>query len=186
LPLFTSAFMFTCSSNPAITSLSLAAFTTNNGSFTCSGNPALTSLALPVLTSNNGQFYCNSNAALSSVNLSSLTTNNDLEFWDNASITSLTLPSLSTLGYFVCFQNISLNSLTLPSLSLMNNPQFICSSNAFPSSQVNALLAQIVAIGSGTLNYIRLDLQTPPAPPTGSGIIDKAFLIGLGKTVLTD
>jgi hypothetical protein len=186
LPLFTSTFMFTCSSNAAMTSLSLATYTSNNGSFTCSGNPALTSLSLPALTSNNGQFYCNSNAALSSVNLSSLTTNNDFELWDNASITSLTLPSLSILGYFVCFQNSSLNSLNLPSLSIMNNPQFVCSSNAFPSSQVNALLAQIVAIGSSTLNYIRLDLQSPPAPPTGTGITDKAFLIGLGKTVLTD
>lgn len=57
--------------------------------------------------------------------------------------------------------------------------------NKLPSTQINKLLSELVANGlfSGTL-YV--STQTPPAPPTGQGLIDKDTLISRGWTVTTD
>ncbi len=55
------------------------------------------------------------------------------------------------------------------------------SKNAFPSSQINALLNKFLTfIPLGTYIFIGLEGQTPPAPPTGQGIIDKANLEAAG------
>jgi len=57
--------------------------------------------------------------------------------------------------------------------------------NELPSTQVNKLLSELVdnGINGGTLS---INNQTPPAPPTGQGLIDKATLISRGWTVTTD
>jgi hypothetical protein len=59
------------------------------------------------------------------------------------------------------------------------------SGNQLSSTQVNNVLAQFVSNGaySGALN---INNQTPPAPPTGQGIIDKATLISRLWFVGTD
>jgi hypothetical protein len=53
------------------------------------------------------------------------------------------------------------------------------------SSSVNYILDNILNYGNGP-DTILLYGQTPPAPPTGQGIIDKAALIAMGWTVNTD
>lgn len=58
--------------------------------------------------------------------------------------------------------------------------------NKLPSTQVNKLLSELVANGlfSGTLDVSQ---QTPPAPPTGQGLIDKDTLVNdRSWTVSTD
>jgi len=57
--------------------------------------------------------------------------------------------------------------------------------NKLPSTQVNAVLAQLVANG-GYSGIVYIPNQTPPAPPTGQGIIDKATLISRSWSVTTD
>ena len=53
------------------------------------------------------------------------------------------------------------------------------------SSSVNYILDNILNYGNGP-DTILLYGQTPPAPPTGQGIIDKAALIAMGWIVNTD
>jgi hypothetical protein len=62
-----------------------------------------------------------------------------------------------------------------------------CQDNNFSSSVINAHLAKLVAnnVTTGTRSYNSLS-QTPPAPPTGQGITDKATLTGMGWSISTD
>jgi hypothetical protein len=57
--------------------------------------------------------------------------------------------------------------------------------NQLSSTQINKVLNDLVnnGLNGGFLNTVN---QTPPAPPTGQGIIDKATLISRGWTVGTD
>lgn len=68
---------------------------------------------------------------------------------------------------------------------LVNISFAVLHGNQLPSTQVNKLLSELVANGlfSGTLD---VSTQTPPAPPTGQGLIDKDELIARGWTVTTD
>lgn len=54
----------------------------------------------------------------------------------------------------------------------------------FSSSQVNYILATFA--NYNTVGNLDMPFQTPPAPPTGQGITDKATLISIGWTVNTD
>jgi len=79
-----------------------------------------------------------------------------------------------------------LSSISTPLLTSVQS-YFYAHQNALPSSQVNTILAMIVSWGSTpTLTNISIQGQTPPAPPTGTGITNKAILIAAGKTVYTD
>jgi len=68
---------------------------------------------------------------------------------------------------------------------LINATYINLNGNKLSSTQVNKLLSELVANGlsNGTL---LTNSQTPPAPPTGQGIIDKATLISRNWTVTTD
>ena len=57
--------------------------------------------------------------------------------------------------------------------------------NQLSSTQVNNVLAQLVSNG-GYSGILSINNQTPPAPPTGQGIIDKATLISRSWSVTTD
>lgn len=59
------------------------------------------------------------------------------------------------------------------------------SNNSLNAASVNGVLANFVSNGA-TGSFIDLSGQTPPRPPTGQGIADKATLIGAGWTVNTD
>ena len=62
------------------------------------------------------------------------------------------------------------------------------SDNALTASSVNAILAACVGQAGDFFDGATLNLsgQTPPAPPTGQGLTDKATLISAGWTVTTD
>lgn len=57
--------------------------------------------------------------------------------------------------------------------------------NQLPSTQINKLLSELVANGLFG-GYLNTTTQSPLAPPTGQGLIDKATLISRGWTVATD
>ena len=104
----------------------------------------------------------------------------------NPNLISISFPALTTItGTFVLNFNPLLNSISLPVLTSYSGLDFSASNSALPSSKINQFLAKLVAIGvTGTT--IDLSSQTPSAPPSGSGITDKASLISAGNTVLTD
>jgi hypothetical protein len=69
------------------------------------------------------------------------------------------------------------NFISFPGLSLYDQ--------LLNENTVNELLALFVSLGNLN-NYLLINGQIPPAPPTGQGIIDKAELISRGWTVNTD
>lgn len=106
------------------------------------------------------------NPLLKSISFPVLTSSKGLYFQNNSTLTSIDLPLLV--------------SITDNDLSLNFNK------NALPSSQVNLILHRLLNIPASVKNYIQLQGQNPPAPPTGQGITDKATLISRGNSVSTD
>jgi hypothetical protein len=145
----------------------------------CSNNNSLTSLNL--FGAINLQYlYCNGNALISldtstNVNLQTL-------YCYNNPLTTLDVSSNVNLQTLYCGNN-SLASLVTTGLTQLIYIQ--TSVNLLPSSEINTLLANLVLanLSNGTFNSLN---QTPPAPPTSQGIVDKATLQGLGWTVNTD
>jgi hypothetical protein len=161
LPVFSSGGMM-IDSNSVLTSISLPAFTSCESNITISNNPSLTSLALPVLSSSNS----------------------NLDIVLNSVLTSITLPALSSAGYFSIASNPLLTSISLPALttgSIIN-----LNSNALTTTNINSLLNKMLTVSPTVAKNIQLGSQTPSAPPTGQGIIDKQTLINSGNTVYTD
>jgi hypothetical protein len=150
---------------PALTYARRLKFPTNN---------TMTQLTLPSLVSASlGIAYC---SALASVSLPSFTTflySDDLSegtqgsyIKNNTSLTTLSLPALT---------DIDNSTIAIPTLDL--------SANAFPSTTVNYILHTLLTVTPAyrvTLN------QTPPAPPTGQGVIDKQTLISQGNFIFTN
>lgn len=88
------------------------------------------------------------------------------------------IDSTSDKGNFLMLE-VDYSRLTTLSFAALYN-------NKLPSTQVNKLLSELVAngINNGTL---LINYQTPPAPPTGQGLIDKDTLVNdRGWTVTTD
>ena len=161
LPVFSSGGMW-IDSNSVLTSISLPAFTSGESNISISNNPSLTSLALPVLSSSNG----------------------NLEIILNSVLTSITLPALSSAGYISISSNPLLTSISLPAITTGSAIYLI--SNALTTTNINALLNKMLIVSPTVAKNIQLGSQTPPAPPTGQGIIDKQTLINSGNTVYTD
>lgn len=114
---------------------------------------------------------------------------------DSSKFISARINSPDAISLRIASQMNSLNGINLQSSALS---QFLPGSftapalvgiamqaNQLSSAQVNSILAWAVANGAadGTLS---LGGQTPPAPPTGQGITDKATLISNGWIVTTD
>ena len=98
---------------------------------------------------------------------------------------SISFPVLATVsGELSISDNLSLTSIGLPLLTSCNSIYFY--GNKLPSSQINALLNKFLTVTPATGKHISLSGQTPPAPPTGQGIIDKQTLINAGNSVSTD
>ena len=174
---------FTCYNNAALTTLSLPVLTSVNN-FSCYENAALTTLSLPQFTTCSADFSCSNNISLTDLSLPVLSTANNFYCNENATLTTLSLPQLTTCNdYFSCSNNISLTSLSLPVLSSVN--YFYVNSNALNSTAINSFLALFVS-WTNFPNNIHMHDQTPAAPPTGQGIIDKQTLIDAGVTVMTD
>lgn len=118
-----------------------------------------------------------------------LFTSGGISFTENQSLTTLSLPSLTSItGYFALDEN-SLTSISIPSLTSLSatNGAMLFMGNNFPSSQIDYILNKLVNCTISPLTYsIYLDGQTPAAPPTGQGIIDKNLLISNGYNIITD
>jgi hypothetical protein len=88
----------------------------------------------------------------------------DLEIYNNPLLVSISFPALASM---CCRLNLS--------------------GNALPTSEINLLLNKMLTVMPVTAGkYILLNLQTPSAPPSGQGIIDKQTLINAGNSVETD
>jgi len=148
---------------------------------------------------------------LSTLSLPSLTTSFTVEVYNCPVLTSVSLPLLETCYYLsignnaisaislpqlfeatqLNFNGNSLSSISLPSLITMPAPnsngqvQFTANSNQLNNNSVNQILAMLVSFNL-TNGNISLQGQTPPAPPTGQGLIDKQTLIDNGCSVFTD
>lgn len=94
--------------------------------------------------------------------------------WNTISLPSKSITSIS--GY-----------IAMIGVGLGGAPDLNLSGNLLSSTEVNAILAAIVAAG-GALNNATANLsgQTPAAPPSGQGIADKSTLEGNGWTITTD
>jgi hypothetical protein len=128
-------------------------------------------------------FYCQENANLSSLNLS----NNKELLYLLCYVTNLSTLDLSNNKKLTAFDasGSNLNSIILPNTNNLSGIYLL--SNRLSSATVNYILANAIANVAGKQpGVILLDRQTPPAPPTGQGIIDKNKLIALGWIVVTD
>ena len=174
--------------------------TESSGSISIRNNNPGATIDLSSLTS------CNSFEAiyLANLNLSSLTscptlavgsitnftpfTNlvncNSLSIGSMPNLTSLSFPSLTTCDSIAINGIPSLTSLSFPMLS--SNSGLYLYENALTTANINSLLHKMLTVSPTVAKEIRLYGQTPAAPPTGQGIIDKQTLINAGNTVETD
>jgi hypothetical protein len=101
---------------------------------------------------------------------------------NNNSFTSMSIELNLSLMYFDCSNNL------LPSLNVSSNTQLrrlACGSNSLNSATINAVLSRL-ATNNVSNEHLICSGQSPAAPPTGQGIIDKATLINRGWIVTTD
>ncbi len=190
-----------------LTSMSFPALTTMSGGLDITGNASLasanfgnlstieginiqsnglTSISFPALTTMGGQLYIQSNPSLATANFGSLSTTGSIYMQSNG-LTSISFPALTTVssGLYIS-SNPSLASINL---SQLNTSQIIqgldLSNNALPSSEINEILALLVANGVPG-SCIFLHNQNPPAPPTGQGVIDLQTLQNAGACIIVD
>lgn len=147
-------------------------------------NPIMTSLSLPQLKYGNVQIY-GGMTSLTSLSTPSLTIGG--AYIADTGLASLDFPLLSIVsGMFTISNNKNLKSINISNLTSIST-SLNASGNSFPSTEVNKLLSlfnnKVTFTGS---KNIYLFSQTPNAPPTGQGIIDKNALIAKGFSVTTD
>ena len=153
--------------------------------FSISDNALLTSISFPVLLNSTGSFEIVENNALTSISFPVLTTAFELNISRSKLLTSISFPNLTTIfKSFAMTRNPKLTSIGIPSLNTIS--EIVFTYDALPSSQINTILNKLVTVTIATGSYIGLSNQTPPAPPTGQGIIDKTTLINAGNNVYTD
>jgi hypothetical protein len=176
--------------NTALTSLSFPALTTSSGSLNIEDNAALITLNVNKLntigTINNSDpgFQYNTlnihSNGLTSLSLPALTTmNGAIKITNNSSLKTLNISALSKMPILDASQN-KLSDMIWAS-QLDNWSGIILQNNNLPSSEINEILALLVAAGSSAYidngnNRLFLQTQTPLAPPTGQGLTDKVTL----------
>ena len=151
----------------------------------------VSSLSLPLLDTVNHTLDIHNSTSLASLTFPALKKTDGITI-SNCGITSLSFPVLIAnnnpqfTGALYIALNPNLTSISWPNFQAINNNYANLNNNKLPSSQVNTILAlfraTLTVFGSGTI-YLR---QTPAAPPTGQGITDKNYLIGVGVYVDSD
>lgn len=162
--------------------------------FSFSGSTALISISAPLLQSVHDDFIQTGCAALTTISLPSLQTvgtiGNSSGFNTDqcAALTSLILPSLVTANTATMQCNLCplLTTVDLSMFVPTNGQQIAFDGCALSVASVNHILARCIANAGYVSGIVDLQDQTPPAPPSGQGIADKATLIGRGVTVNTD
>jgi hypothetical protein len=132
--------------------------------------------------------YIQNTTGLTTVDLSMFTKIVNLNISDNANLISLNLNNLTVIyNEFSIQTNPVLSSMGLPSISSI--PAYLGINlryNALPSTVINSILNKMLSVTPTSRKDIALSGQTPPAPPTGQGIIDKQTLIDTDNDVYTD
>jgi hypothetical protein len=136
---------------------------------------------LPELTI--GGIRISDNPLLTSIRLPKLTDSEELRILSNSALTSIDLTAIKNSGNISILLNRSLTSLSFP--SLINTPVIDLKSNALTTNTVNSLLNKFLTVLPLSKN-ISLNQQSPSAPPTGQGIIDRQTLRNAGNYVTTD
>jgi hypothetical protein len=174
------------SDNTNLTSINFSGLTTIYEYCNINDNKALNVLSFPALTitPSNGEFSIYQNPVLTSILFPILTTISSFDVFENPIMTSISFPVLANIHNLDIASNIALTSIGLPLLTSCKSIYF--SENKLPSSQINTLLNKFLTVTPATGKNINLGYQTPPAPPTGQGIIDKQTLINAGNSVQTD
>ncbi len=144
-----------------------------------SSTSSATSINLASLTSISGDFYFTNGGNL---NMSSLSNCNVLYIY-NISSNSLNFPALTSCSN-IYIVGPNLTSLSFPVLTTCAN--ISASSSALSINTINSLLHKMLTVSPSVAKNIDFSGQTPLAPPTGQGIIDKQTLINAGNTVTTD
>ena len=130
------------------------------------------------------QLYINNN------NISTFSTSY-LEYLQSFSCANNQISSLN-LSTYIRLKNLdasfnNLTSISLPQAPITYVSELILKNNNLTTATVNSILAYMVATLSGKgPGTIALQGQTPAAPPTGQGILDKNTLINLKWKVTTD
>jgi hypothetical protein len=178
---------FSASDNANLTTINFSGLTAIFEYCNIHNNQSLTLISFPVLTisPSDGEFSIYQNPVLTSTSFSVLATLSEINIFENPLLSSISFPLLATVSSSLGIQeNSSLKSFGLPSLSSCKS--IYLNSNALPSSQINAMLNKFLTVTPASTKSIDLGNQTPPAPPTGQGIIDKQTLLTAGNSVATD
>ena len=176
---------FQIDNNATLTSISFPILNKIIGAYIKINNPLLSSIAIPMLTSIKGdtELYISS-AKLSLLIFPALTSCSKLKIYSGDFLTSISFPALNTIESLTISGNKSLSSIGIPSLVTANSINF--ENNSLINIQVNSLLNKLLSINPSSGKNINIEGQTPFAPPTGQGIMDKATLINTGNNVVTD
>ncbi|WP_396141409.1 hypothetical protein [Flavobacterium sp.] len=125
------------------------------------------------------------NNVLTSINLSGLKDcYSDLLIYSNPLLTNILFPALTNSRNIYINENPLLTTISFPDLTNSRNIELY--SNALSIATINSLLNKMLSVLPSTGKYIDLSGQTPPAPPSGQGLIDKQTLIAAGNVVFTD
>lgn len=133
--------------------------------------------------------YIQDTSGLTDVDLSAFTKVVNVIISDNVNLTTINLNNLTITygGEFVIQGNPALSSIIgFPALTSIGTNGFNLRYNALSSAFINTILNKMLTVTPTTKKYILLNGQTPPAPPTGQGIIDKQTLIDTNNDVYTD
>lgn len=133
--------------------------------------------------------YIQDTSGLTTVDLSAFTKVVNVIITGNANLTIINLNNLTIRsgGEFVIQGNPVLSFIIgFPLLTSIGTSNFNLRYNALPSTFINTILNQMLTVAPMSGKDILLEQQTPSAPPTGQGIIDKQTLIDAGNDVITD
>ncbi|MFT3911688.1 MAG: hypothetical protein QM737_19855 [Ferruginibacter sp.] len=167
------------------------------GTMQITNNSYLTSLSFPLLSANLMYLFVYSNVNLQTISFPSLTKIGVMTITTNNALTSINMSSLSgfTLGITpagTVESRISLcphlTTIVFGNMVTFYNLGFgTYGSTALSVATVNDLLHSFASMNPPVSGKtFRFSGQTPPAPPSGQGITDKAFLIAHGNSVQTD
>jgi hypothetical protein len=150
----------------------------------------LSSLSLPLLDTVKYRLDITNAPALTTLTFPALKKSSGITI-TNSGLTSASFPVYASnyefnVGNYQVYinGNPNLTAVSLPNLQVIYGSCYF-DNNKLPSSEVNALLAKFRSIPTSNLQALYLK-QIPAAPPTGQGIIDKNYLVGVGVTVVTD
>ena len=149
-------------------------------------NPILNSFSVTGLTKADAIFIFG-NDVLTTFSIPTIDFFRELLVLNNISLTTIALPQLDSC-YSIRVENFSpataLTSFSFPNVSVFHNDLMI--KGALPSSEVNSILNKLITALHPSSGHTITLTQTPLAPPTGQGLIDKATLISMGNTVVTN